>query len=88
MVSSGVSLKMIVQSFLKWAETAKSVDRCKAAAALTRAYALGHMDQTERHAAESALSLLLEDPSPKVRLALAEGLATVDHAPRGIMLGS
>ena len=32
------------------------------------------MDQSDRQAAEAALALLLEDPSPKVRLALAEGL--------------
>ncbi|OCW58801.1 DUF2336 domain-containing protein [Hoeflea olei] len=78
---------MIVKSFLKWSETAKTADRCKAAAALTRAYALGHMDQSERQAAEAALALLIEDPSPKVRLALAEGLAQLDHAPRAIVLG-
>ena len=78
---------MIIKSFLKWSETAKTGDRVKAAAALARAYALGHMDQSDRQAAEAALALLLEDPSPKVRLALAEGLAPVGHAPRGIMLG-
>lgn len=78
---------MIIKSFLKWSETAKTADRCKAATALTRAYAFGRMNQSDRHAAEAALALLLEDPSPKVRLALAEGLATVAHAPRGIILG-
>lgn len=44
------------------------------------------MNQTERQEAEAALALLLEDPSPKVRLALAEGLALVEHAPRSILL--
>jgi len=77
---------MIVKSFLKWSETAKVGDRCRATLALTRAYAQGHMDQSERKAAEAALAMLLEDPSPKVRLALAEGLATVDHAPRSLLL--
>lgn len=77
---------MIVKSFLKWAETANTSERCRATLALTRAYARGAMDLSERQAAEAALSMLLEDPSPKVRLALAEGLAGVDHAPRGIVL--
>jgi len=45
------------------------------------------MDLTEQKAAEAAMALLLEDPSPKVRLALAEGLAVLDHAPRSILLG-
>lgn len=78
---------MIVKSFLKWSETAKVSDRCLATQALTQAYAQGRMDQSERREAEAALALLLEDPSPKVRLALAEGLALVEHAPRSILLG-
>ncbi|MDP2732491.1 MAG: DUF2336 domain-containing protein [Hoeflea sp.] len=77
---------MIVKSFLKWAETANTSERCRATLALTRAYARGAMDLSERQAAEAALAMLLEDASPKVRLALAEGLAGVDHAPRGIVL--
>lgn len=77
---------MIVKSFLKWAETAKTGDRCRATMALTRAYAQGVMAAAERQAAEAALTLLLEDPSPKVRLALADGLAAVDHAPRSTIL--
>jgi uncharacterized protein (DUF2336 family) len=78
---------MIVKSFLKWSETAKVSDRCRATQALTRAYAQGCMSTSERQEAEAALALLLEDPSPKVRLALAEGLAQVEHAPRSILLG-
>ena len=78
---------MIVKSFLKWSETARVGDRCLATRALTQAYARGHMNQEERQEAEAALALLLEDPSPKVRLALAEGLAMVEHAPRSILLG-
>jgi uncharacterized protein (DUF2336 family) len=78
---------MIVKSFLKWSETAKVGDRCLATQALTKAYAQGRMNQSERQEAEAALALLLEDPSPKVRLALAEGLALVGHAPRSILPG-
>jgi len=78
---------MIVSSFLKWSETAKVSDRCRATQALTQAYAQGSMKPSERQEAEAALALLLDDPSPKVRLALAEGLALVEHAPRSILLG-
>lgn len=78
---------MIVSSFLKWSETAKVSDRCRATQALTQAYAQGLMKPSERQEAEAALALLLDDPSPKVRLALAEGLALVEHAPRSILLG-
>jgi uncharacterized protein (DUF2336 family) len=78
---------MIVSSFLKWSETAKVGDRCLATKALTRAYAQGQMNQAERREAEAALALLMEDPSPKVRLSLAEGLAMVEHAPRSVVLG-
>jgi uncharacterized protein (DUF2336 family) len=78
---------MIVKSFLKWFETASTGERYRATAALTKAYAQGRMDAAERHAAEAALAYLLDDPSPKVRLALAEGLAAVEHAPRSVILG-
>ncbi|WP_394689643.1 DUF2336 domain-containing protein [Hoeflea sp.] len=44
------------------------------------------MAPDERHAAEAALAYLLDDPSPKVRLALAEGLALANHAPRSVIL--
>lgn len=78
---------MIVKSFLKWAETANTAQRVSATAALTRAYATGCDGYAERMAAEAALAFLLDDPSPKVRLALAEGLAAIDHAPRDVILG-
>jgi uncharacterized protein (DUF2336 family) len=77
---------MIVKSFLKWFETATVTERCRATMALTRAYSEGRMAADERHAAEAALAYLLDDPSPKVRLALAEGLALTDHAPRSVIL--
>lgn len=78
---------MIVKSFLKWVETADAAQRVRATTALTRAYATGCTDPAERAAAEAALAFLLDDPSPKVRLALAEGLASIDHAPRSVILG-
>ncbi|PWW03972.1 uncharacterized protein (DUF2336 family) [Hoeflea marina] len=77
---------MIVQSFLKWSETAKTGDRARAAFALAQAYSDGRMQGNEAMAAAAALAFLLEDPSPKVRIALAEGLAHSDRAPRSVIL--
>ena len=77
---------MIVQSLIKWSETAKSSERAQAALALAQAFAEGLLGHNEEIAAEAAMAMLVEDASPKVRLALAEGLATADNAPRTIIL--
>jgi uncharacterized protein (DUF2336 family) len=76
---------MIVKSFLKWFETATATQRCNATVALTKAFNEGRMAPDEWQAAEAALAYLLDDPSPKVRLALAEGLALAEHAPRSVI---
>lgn len=77
---------MIVQAFLRWAETAKASDRAKAANALARAF-LGSELQGEQHRAASlAMTYLLDDPSPLVRLALAEALAEAPEAPRAVII--
>jgi uncharacterized protein (DUF2336 family) len=79
-------LVVIVQAFLRWAETAKAGDRSRAAAALGRAYLHSAMGAEERKAAGLAITYLLDDPSPRVRLALAESIADSDEAPRPIIL--
>ncbi|WP_306117849.1 MULTISPECIES: DUF2336 domain-containing protein [unclassified Roseitalea] len=76
---------MIVRQFLKWKESADVTRRAAAAAALARAYLTAALDIDERVAAEAALTLLLDDPSPKVRLALAEALSTSPRAPAQIV---
>ncbi|MBP2237918.1 uncharacterized protein (DUF2336 family) [Sinorhizobium kostiense] len=76
---------MIIQAFLRWVETAKASDRARAASALGRAYAAADMNGIDRHAAEMAMTFLLDDPSPKVRLSLVEALADCPAAPRAIM---
>jgi uncharacterized protein (DUF2336 family) len=48
-------------------------------------YAKVAWPRTNGSAAEAALAYLLDDPSPKVRLSLAEGLAMVEHAPRSVV---
>lgn len=72
---------MIVQHFLKWRETARVSERAVAANALARAYIGSELTFEERCHAEAALTLTLDDPSPKVRLALAEGLGRSRNAP-------
>ncbi|CCM75715.1 DUF2336 domain-containing protein [Rhizobium mesoamericanum] len=77
---------MIVEAFLRWAETAKAGDRARAANALGRAYLQSEMAVAERAAAEMAMTFLLDDPSPQVRLALAEAIAFSPDAPRAVIL--
>ncbi|WP_034854721.1 DUF2336 domain-containing protein [Sinorhizobium sojae] len=76
---------MIIQAFLRWVETAKTSDRARAATALAQAYALADMNGIDRHAAEMAMTYLLDDPSPKVRLSLIEALADCSTAPRTVI---
>ncbi|WP_075288786.1 DUF2336 domain-containing protein [Pararhizobium arenae] len=77
---------MIIQAFLRWVETAKAGDRARAASALGRAYASSEMNTLDRHAAEMAMTFLLDDPSPKVRIALAEAIADCPLIPRAIVI--
>lgn len=72
---------MVVGHFLKWVNTAKVAERAAAATALARAYANHDLPFEDRCAAEAALTLLLDDPSAKVRLALADTLSLSHHAP-------
>ncbi len=71
----------IVSHFLKWIYTANAGERAAAASALARTYIDRKLPFEDRCAAESALTLLLDDPSAKVRLAMAEVLAMSRHAP-------
>ncbi|WP_312417312.1 DUF2336 domain-containing protein [Shinella sp.] len=77
---------MIVHAFLRWIETARAADRAKAASVLARAYAKSRIAPDDRRAAEMAMIFLLDDPAPKVRLALAEALASCADAPRAVIL--
>ena len=72
---------MVVHHFLKWLDTARVAERAAAAAALARAF-IGHdLPFEDRCAAEAALTLLLDDPSPKVRLSLADALSLSHKSP-------
>ncbi|MGB3391692.1 MAG: DUF2336 domain-containing protein [Pseudaminobacter sp.] len=72
---------MVVGHFLKWIDTARVAERAAAAGALARAYVQKELPFEERCAAEAALTLLLDDPSWKVRQAMAEALSMSRHAP-------
>lgn len=77
---------MIIEAFLRWAETAKAENRARAANALGRAYLQSEMPREERTAAEMAMTYLLDDPSPRVRLSFAEAVAASANAPRNVIL--
>jgi uncharacterized protein (DUF2336 family) len=72
---------MIVAHFLAWVHTARVSERASAASALARAFIENRLPFEDRCAAEAALTFLLDDPSWKVRLALADALSMSRHAP-------
>lgn len=76
---------VVVSHFLKWIYTARVSERAAAADALARAYVNSELPFEDRCAAEAALTLLLDDASSKVRLAMAEALSMSHHAPLQII---
>ncbi len=78
---------MSVQHYLKMIDNASVAQRCHAAAALAHIYLHSDLDLDERCSTEAVLTLLLDDPSPKVRLALADVFSTSAHAPIHIVAG-
>lgn len=85
MVAGGKEKRMVVSHFLKWIDTAKVSERASAAAALASAYVGRELPFEDRCAAEAALTLLLDDPSSKVRQALSEALSMSMHSPLQII---
>ncbi|MEO3387522.1 DUF2336 domain-containing protein [Mesorhizobium sp. CAU 1741] len=76
---------MVIRHFLKWIGSAKVAERAAAATALARAFLDHQLPFEDRCEAEAALTLLLDDPSPKVRAALAEALSMSSQAPAQIV---
>src|SRR5258708_36834956 len=72
---------MIVRQFLHWLRTAPSGHRAEATSALARAFLYSDLTDNARAAAEGAMIMLLDDPSPLVRRALAEVFAGCGDAP-------
>jgi uncharacterized protein (DUF2336 family) len=77
---------MIVRHFLQWVRTASAGHRADATSALARAYLHSDLSVDDRSAAEGAMVMLLDDPSPLVRGALAEALAASADAPPAVIL--
>jgi len=76
---------MIVRQFLQWVRTAPALDRADATSALARAYLYSDLSRDDRVAAEGAMLMLLDDPSPLVREALAQALAASAEAPPAVI---
>src|SRR6187549_2693599 len=72
---------MIVRHFLQWVRTAEAAERAEATSALARAYLYSELIEDDRAAAEGAMIMLLDDPSPLVRRAMAEVFAGCENAP-------
>lgn len=76
---------MIVRQFLHWVRSAPAGERAEATGALARAYLHSDLSKEDRGAAEGAMIMLLDDPSPLVRRALAEALAGSADAPHAVI---
>ena len=76
---------MIVRLFLNWVRTAPAGERADATSALARAYLYSDLTPDDRAAAEGAMVMLLDDPSPLVRRAMASALAGSEQAPPAVI---
>lgn len=76
---------MIVRQFISWVRTAPAGERAEATRSLARAWLISNLSEDDRAAAEGALLMLLDDPSPLVRQAMADVFAGSAHAPATIV---
>jgi uncharacterized protein (DUF2336 family) len=76
---------MIVRQFISWVRTAPAGERAEATRALARAWIISDLSEGDRAAAAGALLMLLDDPSPLVRQAMAEVFARSLEAPGAIV---
>ena len=77
---------MIVKEWLRRIDGASVDVRIEAVAGLAEAWLGADLDAVDRDDVEAALTLVLDDASSRVRMALAEALARSPLAPRYIML--
>jgi uncharacterized protein (DUF2336 family) len=77
---------MLIRRFLDWADQVSAGERAEGTAALALAYLYSDLDPVDQGEAERVLTLLLDDPSPLVRRAMAESFATAVDAPRHIVV--
>ncbi|MGD9920922.1 MAG: DUF2336 domain-containing protein [Pseudorhodoplanes sp.] len=76
---------MIVRQFLFWLRSAPAGERAEATAALARAFLYSDLSEDDLAAAEGAMTILLDDPSPLVRGSLADVLAASEYAPASVI---
>jgi uncharacterized protein (DUF2336 family) len=76
---------MIVREFLQWLRTVPAGERADGATALARAYLVSPLSIDDSAAAEGAMLMLLDDPSPLVRRAMAQAFATSQAAPAAVV---
>ena len=76
---------MIVRQFLQWVRNAPAGERAEATGALARAYLYSELSADDAAAAEGAMLMLLDDPSPLVRRSLADALAASPSAPPAVV---
>jgi uncharacterized protein (DUF2336 family) len=72
---------MIVRQFLQWVRAARPGERAEATSALARAFLHSDLSPDDLAAAEGAMIMLLDDPSPLVRRAMSEVFASSQKAP-------
>lgn len=71
---------------IDWMEKAPAPARASAVPALVRSYVHGELTPEAREVIEATLTLLVDDPSPDVRRALAEALSIHETAPRHLIV--
>jgi len=76
---------MIVRQFIEWVRGARAQERAEATAALARAYIYSELSPDDRAAAEGAMLVLLDDPWPLVRRALADVFGASPDAPAAVV---
>ncbi len=77
---------MTVRHFLEGIRAASAAQRVEATSALARAYLHSDLSKDDAAAAEHALLMVLDDPSPLVRRALADALAASPNSPPAVVL--
>lgn len=76
----------LLPNLVRWLEDAAPERRASAADILARAYLQPDLAEETREEMEAAMTLLLDDPAPEVRFAIADALAESPRAPRHIIL--
>src|SRR3979490_343516 len=76
---------MTVRQFISWIRTAPAGEGAEATRSLARAWLISDLSEDDRAAAEGALLMLLDDPSPLVRQAMAEVFSRSHDAPAAIV---